>query len=113
MTSPNKKAAPKADKVKAAKIVPQKPQKLPKLTTVFLANTPAGIKSQFDENVLSHVVARHEKLSGPRKPGQTTIEVFNPSEAKHGWNSRHTVLNLISDDKAFIVDSVIKALSSL
>lgn len=112
MTSPNKKAAPKADKVKAAKIVPQKPQKLSEFATVFLANTPAGIKSQFDENVLSHVVARHEKLSGPRKPGQTTIEVFNPSEAKHGWNSRHTVLNLISDDKAFIVDSVIALITA-
>ncbi len=112
MTSAKKKPAPQAAKAKGAKVLLKKDQKLSEFARVFLANTPAGIKSQFDENILSQIVARHEKLSGQRKAMQTIIEVFNPNEAKHGWNGRHTVLNLISDDKAFIVDSVIALITA-
>ncbi|HAJ90322.1 MAG TPA: NAD-glutamate dehydrogenase, partial [Rhodospirillaceae bacterium] len=90
----------------------KKDKKLSAFASVFLANTPSGIKSQFDEHILSCIVARHEELSLPRKQGQTTIEIFNPHEDKHGWNGHHTVVNIISDDKAFIVDSVIALITS-
>lgn len=108
MKGPQKKTA-----VKAVKAMPnKKPRVLSAFASVFLANTPAGIKSQFEGDVLANIVARHEKLSGPRKPGQTMIEVFNPNEDKDGWNGHHTVVNLISDDKAFIVDSVIALITA-
>jgi glutamate dehydrogenase len=78
----------------------------------FMENISNEIRDKFDAEVLSHIVARHEKLSLTRKPAQTTIEVFNPSKAIHGWNGSHTALNIISDDKAFIIDSVIALLTA-
>ena len=78
----------------------------------FMANISDDIRHQFDDGVLGHIVARHEKLSLTRKPAETTIEVFNPNQSKHGWNGSHTALNIISDDKAFIIDSVIALLTS-
>ena len=108
--APTKKTAAiakKSEKKAAPKLV-----KLSDFASAFLANTPDGIRKLFDQDVLSHLVSRHEKLSAPRKSGQTIIEVFNPNEAKHGWTGRHTVLNLITDDKAFIVDSVIALITS-
>jgi len=85
------KAAPKTAKIDT---------KTSLFASAFLANIPDGIKKQFDVNILTHVVARHEKLSMPRKQGETTIEVFNPTQSQYGWNGRHTALNIISDDKA-------------
>ena len=78
----------------------------------FMANISEDIKKQFAEGVLSQVVARHEKLSQTRKSAEIIIEVFNPQKSIHGWNGSHTALNIISDDKAFIIDSVIALLTS-
>lgn len=77
-----------------------------------MATISGDIRQQFDDAVLSHIVARHEKLSLTRKPEQTIIEVFNPNQSTHGWNGSHTALNIISDDKAFIIDSVISLLTA-
>ena len=37
---------------------------------------------------------------------QSTIRVFNPEIAKHGWQSSHTVIEIIVKDMPFLVDSV-------
>lgn len=78
----------------------------------FMASISNDIIQKFDENMLAHVVERHEKLSLNRKDGEIIIEVFNPNQSKYGWNGSHTALNIISDDKAFIIDSVIALLTS-
>ena len=96
-------------------VAPQKKQTkkiISQFEQAFLANIPSSIKEQFDTVILGCIVDRHEKLSLPRKSGQVIIEVFNPKKLSHGWDGRHTALNLISDDKAFIIDSVIALLTS-
>ncbi len=39
------------------------------------------------------------------------IKVFNPEIAKHGWQSSHTVIQIIVDDTPFLVDSVRMAIN--
>ncbi len=46
-----------------------------------------------------------------RKPGTPSVRLFNPSLAKHGWESPHTVLQIVNDDMPFLVDSVKMALA--
>jgi glutamate dehydrogenase len=48
-----------------------------------------------------------------RKPGTPSVRLFNPNLAKHGWESPHTVLQIVNDDMPFIVDSVTMALAEL
>ncbi|MGL4474621.1 MAG: NAD-glutamate dehydrogenase domain-containing protein, partial [Shewanella sp.] len=38
--------------------------------------------------------------------GQTHIRVFNPSQAKHGWQSAHSIIEVITPDMPFLIDSV-------
>lgn len=83
-----------------------------KFAAAFSAGVPLSIRQQFDKGLFDWVVGRHEKMGNSRKLGETIIEVFNPTESRHGWSGRHTILNIISDDKAFIIDSVIALLSS-
>src|SRR3954447_8752442 len=46
-----------------------------------------------------------------RAPGQRIVEVGNPSRAADGWQSPHTVVDVVSDDAPFLVDSVSSALA--
>mgnify|MGYP001168788220 FL=1 len=46
-----------------------------------------------------------------RKPGTAILRLFNPSLKTHGWESPHTVLQIVNDDMPFLVDSVTMALA--
>src|SRR6266850_2603669 len=41
-----------------------------------------------------------------RLPGVAKVRVFNPSIADHGFESRHTVVQIVNDDMPFLVDSI-------
>ncbi|MBA3487681.1 MAG: NAD-glutamate dehydrogenase, partial [Lysobacter sp.] len=45
-----------------------------------------------------------------RKLGKSLVRMFNPSLETHGWESGHTVLQVVNDDMPFLVDSVTMAL---
>src|SRR5690606_40074849 len=46
-----------------------------------------------------------------RKPGAANVRLFNPGMKQHGWESPHTVLQIVNDDMPFLVDSVTMALA--
>ena len=41
-----------------------------------------------------------------RKPGEPKVRVFNPMVEEHGWQSPHTVVQIVNDDMPFLVDSM-------
>lgn len=53
------------------------------------------------------------KLLQSKKNGEPSIKVFNPEIAKHGWQSSHTVIQIIVDDTPFLVDSIRMAINRL
>ena len=53
----------------------------------------------------------HWELARERSPGEAKIRVYNPDRERDGWSSPHTVLEIVSDDMPFIVDSVQMELS--
>jgi glutamate dehydrogenase len=48
----------------------------------------------------------HWRLVLEREPGEAKVRVYNPDPERDGWSSPHTVLEIVSDDMPFIVDSV-------
>jgi glutamate dehydrogenase len=48
----------------------------------------------------------HWNLAQQRAPGEAKVRVYNPDFEQHGWQSPHTVIEIVSDDMPFIVDSV-------
>ena len=40
------------------------------------------------------------------QPGQAKVRVYNPRLEQHGWQSTHTVVEIVNDDMPFLVDSV-------
>ena len=41
-----------------------------------------------------------------RHPGGARVRVYNPRLEEHGWESTHTVIEIVNDDMPFLVDSV-------
>jgi glutamate dehydrogenase len=53
----------------------------------------------------------HWNLARQRAPGQATVHVYNPDFDQDGWRSSHTVIEIVTDDMPFLVDSVTMELS--
>jgi glutamate dehydrogenase len=41
-----------------------------------------------------------------RRPGEPNVRVYNPQVEEHGWQSTHTIVEIVTDDMPFLVDSV-------
>src|SRR5262245_53024349 len=48
----------------------------------------------------------HRELAGTRPQGSARVRVFTPTVDEHGWSSGHTVVEVVTDDMPFLVDSV-------
>jgi glutamate dehydrogenase len=71
---------------------------------------PADIAVQRVE----HLYAAAVSLLGfirERSPGRPNIRVFTPGLDEHGWHTQHTVIEIVTDDMPFLVDSVLGELS--
>ena len=48
----------------------------------------------------------HWNFARKREPGHVRVRAFNPTLQEHGWQSTHTVVEIVNDDMPFLVDSV-------
>ena len=55
----------------------------------------------------------HVRAGATRRRGQPCVRVFNPTLDADGWESDHTIVDVINDDMPFLVDSVSMALNRL
>lgn len=62
------------------------------------------LKTRSLEN-LAAALASHWNLIYQRLPGQLKVHVYNPSIEKDGWESKYSIVQIVTDDKPFLVDS--------
>ncbi|WP_051258792.1 NAD-glutamate dehydrogenase [Chitinibacter tainanensis] len=55
----------------------------------------------------------HWRLAQQRPAGQAVVRIYNPNQAEHGWQSMHTIVEIVINDMPFLVDSVGMALNAL
>ena len=53
----------------------------------------------------------HFNFAHQRRPGKPKVRVYNPVQPQHGWRSTHSIVEVVSDDMPFLVDSVRMALN--
>ena len=44
----------------------------------------------------------HWQFARTRESGTAKVRVFNPDAGEHGWESRHTVVEVVNDDMPFL-----------
>ncbi len=72
---------------------------------------PADLRARRVEDLFGAAV-EHARLGLDWEPGTAKIAILNPTLDTHGWESDHTVVQIVVDDMAFLVDSVVMALNS-
>lgn len=55
----------------------------------------------------------HWNFARRRAPGTPLIRAYNPNFDEYGWQSTHSVVEIVADDMPFLVDSVIMELNRL
>ncbi|HWD23797.1 MAG TPA: NAD-glutamate dehydrogenase [Burkholderiales bacterium] len=55
---------------------------------------------------LKGAAAAHLAFGRKFSPGSAKIRAYNPVFEQHGWESTHTVIDIVNDDMPFLVDSV-------
>jgi glutamate dehydrogenase len=53
----------------------------------------------------------HRHLGAHREDGTANVRVYTPTVDEHGWSAGHTVIEIVTEDMPFLVDSVIAELS--
>ncbi|MGZ4167609.1 MAG: NAD-glutamate dehydrogenase [Solirubrobacteraceae bacterium] len=72
---------------------------------------PAKDLADRDQADLCGAVIAHWRTARHRARGEAKVNVYNPERERDGWGSPYTVLEVVSDDMPFIVDSVTMELS--
>jgi glutamate dehydrogenase len=72
---------------------------------------PAKDLADRDQADLCGAVVAHWRLARHRARGEAKVHVYNPERDRDGWGSPYTVIEVVSDDMPFIVDSVTMELS--
>ena len=52
---------------------------------------------------------QHHRLGLLRPPGKAAIAFYTPEFDRHGWHSPHAVIDIVTDDMPFLVDSITMA----
>ncbi len=63
-------------------------------------------------DLLGGVIAHWQLLKEWRK-GECLVRVYNPNFEEHGWQSTHTIIEVVSRDMAFLVDSLSMVLNRI
>src|SRR5215210_3537314 len=66
--------------------------------------SPEDLSERSPVDVYGAAVA-HWNFARQREPGSARIRVYNPRFEEHGWQSTHTVVEMVNDDMPFLVDS--------
>ena len=72
---------------------------------------PARDLADRESSDLCGAVVSHWRTGRVRAPGEAKVNVYNPDRERDGWSSPYTVIDIVSDDMPFIVDSVTMELS--
>ncbi|HET9446814.1 MAG TPA: hypothetical protein VFO35_11170, partial [Steroidobacteraceae bacterium] len=62
--------------------------------------------AEYRSEELAAAALTHLRFASTRKPSQPLVRIYNAEEARDGWTSRHTILELTVEDMPFLVDSL-------
>ncbi len=90
----------------AARADPRERAHLEEFSRAYLAGLDAEDVIERDALDLYGAIRSLGQVAATRTPGEAKVRVFNPSVAEQGWQSPHTVVEIVNDDMPFLVDSV-------
>ena len=66
---------------------------------------PEDIEARMLEDLYGAVLS-HWNATLERQPDQEKIQVYNPTLEEHGWQSQHTIIEIVVEDMPFLLQSI-------
>ncbi|HSF97879.1 MAG TPA: hypothetical protein VLA55_04225, partial [Ornithinibacter sp.] len=76
----------------------------------YFRHVPLDELTSRTPDIYAGAAAGHLKLARDRHPGVANVRVYNPTTEVDGWSNARTVIQVVTDDMPFLVDSVTGAL---
>ncbi|MET9535251.1 MULTISPECIES: NAD-glutamate dehydrogenase [unclassified Streptomyces] len=80
------------------------------LQRYYLHTAPEDVENREPEDVYGAALS-HYRLAEKRPQGTANVRVHTPSVEENGWTCSHTVVEVVTDDMPFLVDSVTNELT--
>ncbi|MFI9394811.1 NAD-glutamate dehydrogenase [Streptomyces bauhiniae] len=80
------------------------------LQRYYLHTAPEDLADRDPVDVFGAAVS-HYRLAETRPQGTANVRVYTPTVEENGWTCSHTVVEVVTDDMPFLVDSVTNELS--
>ncbi|MHC8508070.1 MAG: NAD-glutamate dehydrogenase [Rhodospirillales bacterium] len=77
----------------------------------YFRHAPPGDLAELGAEAMAAAAETHFKQAQNRKPGKLSIRVFNPPSGRGGWGAPCTVIQIVTDDMPFLVDSAVGELA--
>jgi glutamate dehydrogenase len=62
--------------------------------------------AEYRSEELAAAALAHLRFASVRKPGRPLVRIYDAEQARDGWTSRHTILEVTFEDMPFLVDSL-------
>ncbi len=72
----------------------------------YFAHMPPMDIHARDAATLAGLAKSHWKTAARRKPGTPAVRAYRPDAKKDGWSSSTTIVEIVTDDMPFLVDSI-------
>ena len=89
-----------------AKTRPAKTELAEQFERLYYAEVDPDEVAARAQSDLKGAAASHLAFSREFSAGKTKVRAYNPVRDQHGWQSTHTVIEIVNDDMPFLVDSV-------
>jgi len=89
-----------------AKAMPEQREALERFVNAYFRQVAPEDLMERRVDDLYGAALSHWNFARKREPGKAKLRVFNPTVEEHGWQSTHTIIEIVNDDMPFLVDSV-------
>jgi glutamate dehydrogenase len=94
------------DALVAARVAPESQATVQAFVTRYYAQVdPEDLQERLPADLYGAALS-HFNFARRREPGHARVRAFNPTLEEHGWQSPHTIVEVVNDDMPFLVDSV-------
>jgi glutamate dehydrogenase len=108
-TEPEQAKAEILDRIVATineKVPEQRREQLASFARQYYQRTAPEDLLERDPDDLYGAVLAHWRAAQHRQPGTEKVRVYSPRFEEHGWRSVHSIVEIVTDDMPFLVDSV-------
>ena len=72
----------------------------------YYQSVPEEDLAEYQAADLGQSALGHLRFGNVRQRGESMLRIFNPTRSKCGWESMHTVVEMVNNDMPFLVDSL-------